>query len=91
MLAPLVRLGCDTAVCVNPRTARADGCRAGHEKQGQASGINLTIQMFGGTIGMAICGSILAATGSYRLVFLITGLLVLATIQCDLVDDRARR
>ncbi|MEX3011920.1 MFS transporter [Hoeflea sp. TYP-13] len=49
-------------------------------KQGQASGINLTIQMFGGTIGMALCGSILAATGSYRAVFLLTGVLVLGTI-----------
>ncbi|MDA4847402.1 MFS transporter [Hoeflea poritis] len=49
-------------------------------KHGQASGINLTIQMFGGTIGMALCGSILAATGSYQLVFMITGCLVLATV-----------
>lgn len=36
--------------------------------------------MLGGTIGMAICGSILAATGSYQVVFVVTGLLVLATI-----------
>lgn len=36
--------------------------------------------MFGGTIGMALCGSILAATGSYQLVFVVTGCLVLATI-----------
>ncbi|WP_169054309.1 MFS transporter [Nitratireductor sp. XY-223] len=50
------------------------------DKHGQASGINLTVQMLGGTIGMALCGSILAATGSYQLVFLITGCLVLATI-----------
>ena len=50
------------------------------EKHGQASGINLTLQMFGGTIGIAVCGSILATTGSYRIAFLLTGFLVVATI-----------
>ncbi len=49
-------------------------------QQSQASGVNLTIQMLGGTIGMAICSSLFTATGSFRLVFLVTGALVLATI-----------
>ena len=48
-------------------------------KQSQASGINLTIQMLGGTIGMAICSALFAVTGSFGLVFLLTGAVVLAT------------
>jgi MFS family permease len=39
------------------------------DQQGQASGVNLTTQMFGGTLAMAICGSLLAVTGSYAVVF----------------------
>ena len=41
-------------------------------KQGQASGIVLTAQLFGGTMGMAILGTLLATTQSYRAVFLAT-------------------
>ena len=40
------------------------------EKHGQASGINLTAQLLGGTIGMAVCGTLLTTTGDFRLVFL---------------------
>ena len=29
--------------------------------------------MLGGTIGMALCGGLLAATGDYRIVYLATG------------------
>jgi len=48
--------------------------------QSQASGVNLTIQMLGGTIGMALCSTLYAATGSFRLVFLVTGAVVLANV-----------
>lgn len=48
------------------------------EKQGQASGVNLSIQMLGGTVAMAVCGTLLVVTGAYWLVFLITGLCTLA-------------
>ncbi|MFC3229702.1 MFS transporter [Marinibaculum pumilum] len=50
------------------------------DHQGQASGVNLTVQMMGGTLGLALCTSILAATGSFPPVFLLTGLLVLACL-----------
>lgn len=43
------------------------------EKQGQAGGIVLSAQFLGGTIGMACLGALLAATGSYQVVFLATG------------------
>ena len=48
------------------------------EKQGQASGMNLSIQMLGGTVAIAVCGTLLVVTGAYWLVFLITGLCTLA-------------
>lgn len=48
------------------------------EKQGQASGVNLSIQMLGGTIAIAICGTLLLVSGAYWLLFLITGLVTLA-------------
>ncbi|MGB7950326.1 MAG: MFS transporter [Candidatus Binatia bacterium] len=40
------------------------------EKQGQASGINVTAQFLGGTIGMAVFGTLLVTTGSFEIVFL---------------------
>ena len=42
-------------------------------QHGQAGGINLTVQMLGGTLGVALCGAIYAATGDFRLVFLASG------------------
>lgn len=51
-------------------------------KRGQASGVNLTIQMLGGTVGMALCGTLLLVTGDYRSLFLMTGVLTLITVLC---------
>ncbi len=51
-------------------------------QQGQASGLNLTIQMLGGTVGMALCGTVLVATGDYRSLFLMTGALIFLTLIC---------
>jgi MFS family permease len=49
-------------------------------QQGQAGGVNLTIQMLGGTFGMALCGTFLVATGDYRSLFVMTGVLILAIL-----------
>ncbi|GAB5375190.1 MAG: hypothetical protein AcusKO_16520 [Acuticoccus sp.] len=49
-------------------------------QQGEASGVNLTIQMMGGTLGLAVASALLAATGSYAAVFLATGLVVLVMV-----------
>ena len=49
-------------------------------QQGQAGGVNLTIQMLGGTFGMALCGTFLLATGDYRSLFVMTGVLILAIL-----------
>ncbi|MEO4042594.1 MFS transporter [Hoeflea sp. CAU 1731] len=48
-------------------------------ERGQASGINLTIQMFGGTVGIALCGALLLETGQFWPVYLTTGALVFVT------------
>jgi MFS family permease len=50
------------------------------EERGQASGINLTIQMLGGTIGIAICSALLLESGRFWPVFALTGAVTLATI-----------
>jgi len=61
-------------------------------RQGQAGGVNLTIQMLGGTFGIGICSALLGVTGSYWLVFLLTGCAVLgsATISWLFVDRPSR-
>jgi EmrB/QacA subfamily drug resistance transporter len=50
------------------------------ERQGQASGLNLTLQMLGGTVGMALCGTLLVATGDYRSLFLLTAGAIFAAL-----------
>jgi EmrB/QacA subfamily drug resistance transporter len=52
------------------------------ERRGQAGGVNLTIQMLGGTVGIALCGALLVTTGDYRSVFLMTGSLTIMTMVC---------
>jgi EmrB/QacA subfamily drug resistance transporter len=42
------------------------------EKQGQASGISMTMRLLGATIGMAACSTLYATTESYQVVFLAT-------------------
>jgi EmrB/QacA subfamily drug resistance transporter len=49
-------------------------------QQGEASGVNLTVQMLGGTVGMALCSALLVATGTYWSLFLMTGALVFALL-----------
>ena len=48
-------------------------------QQGEASGVNLTIQMLGGTIGIALCGTLRLVTGEYASLFFMTGALLVAT------------
>ena len=57
-------------------------------QQGEASGVNLTIQMLGGTIGVALCSTLLVVTGDYGSIFFLTGalLFVVALVAWRLVD-----
>lgn len=44
------------------------------DKQGEASGLNLSIQMLGGSIGIAVCSMLLVVYGAYWLVFMVSAL-----------------
>jgi EmrB/QacA subfamily drug resistance transporter len=63
------------------------------EKQGQASGVNLSIQMMGGTLAIALCTPLLFLTGAYWPVFVLTGALTLATavVSWRLMERPSRR
>ncbi|MEM9631507.1 MAG: MFS transporter [Pseudomonadota bacterium] len=50
------------------------------DKHAQASGINLTIQMLGGSFGLAVCSALIAETGSYALLFFMVGCLTLLIV-----------
>ncbi|MEM9683234.1 MAG: MFS transporter, partial [Pseudomonadota bacterium] len=45
------------------------------EKRGEAGGISMTAQLLGGTVGMTICGALIATTSNFVLVYLVTGAL----------------
>lgn len=49
-------------------------------KHGLASGINLTVQMLGGSLGFAVCSALLTETQSYTLLFFVVGVGTLASI-----------
>ena len=65
-------------VAVPTRRAVMSSVPATH--RGQAGGVNLTIQMLGGTIGVALCSTILAATGDYASMFFMTGAVMLLVL-----------
>lgn len=48
------------------------------DKQGQVGGVMMTVRLLGGTLGMALGAALLAETGHYAMVFLTTGVLMLA-------------
>jgi EmrB/QacA subfamily drug resistance transporter len=81
IVAPLVVWGATLPLLAVP-ARRALMSAVPKTRQGQASGVNLTIQMLGGTVGIALCGSLLVITGDYRSLFVLTGTLIFATWLC---------
>ena len=79
LLGPLILWGCVMPLLYVP-TRRAVMAAVPAAELGEAGGINLTAQLLGGTIGMAVCGTLLAVTGDYRVVFLTSGALVVAVL-----------
>ena len=65
-------------VAVPTRRAVMSAVPATH--RGQAGGVNLTIQMLGGTIGVALCSTMLVATGNYANLFFMTGATMLLAL-----------
>jgi len=90
VVAPLVVWGASLPLLSVPPRRALMGAVA-PSQQSQASGVNLTIQMLGGTIGMALCSTLLAATASFQLVFLVTGCVVLATLPLAWLTIERRR
>lgn len=79
VVAPLIVWGASMPfISVAPRHALMSAVPK--SLQSQASGVNLTIQMLGGTIGMALCSTLYAATGDFRPVFLTTGCVILSML-----------
>ena len=70
LIAPLILYGLSLPFLVVP-TRRAIMAAVESSKQGQASGVSMTLQLFGGSVGVAVCGAILAVTGSFRAIYLI--------------------
>lgn len=59
------------------------------KSRGQASGINLSIQMLGGTVGIALCSVLMAATSTYWTVFAFAGFAsLLAAFICWAMVER---
>jgi predicted MFS family arabinose efflux permease len=79
LVAPLVIWGATLPFLYAP-TRRAAMNAVPEDKHGQASGISLTSQLLGGTIGMAVCGTLLATTGDFRPGFLATASLAGAVL-----------
>ena len=65
--------------CYAP-TMRAMANAVSREKQGQSSGIGITARLLGGTVGIAVCSTLLVATGNFQAVFLATGGTMIATL-----------
>jgi len=79
LVAPLVLWGCSMTLLYVP-TRRVVMAVVPVAEHGEAGGINLTAQLVGGTVGMAVSGTLLATTGDYRLIFLAAGGLSLAVL-----------
>ena len=47
-----------------------------HDKLGQSGGLTMTMQLLGGTVSMAVCGTILAGTGRFDGLYWLSGLLM---------------
>jgi EmrB/QacA subfamily drug resistance transporter len=79
LVAPLILWGCTMPLLYVP-TRRAVMAVVPAAEHGEAGGINLTAQLLGGTIGMAVCGTLLTTTGDYRVVFLTPGALTMVAL-----------
>jgi EmrB/QacA subfamily drug resistance transporter len=92
MVAPMIVWGVGIPFMFGP-AQRAMMNAVAADKQGQAAGIGRGAQQMGGTIGMAVCGTLLAMTGAFEAVFLVAGCLSLAVLAIDwrVIDDQALR
>lgn len=80
LLAPgLLIWGGGMSFCYAP-ALRAMANSVPQEKQGQTSGIGVTSRLLGGTIGVAVCSTLFVMTGSFQVVLLAAGGIMLAAL-----------
>ena len=91
MVVPMIIWGIGIPFLFGP-SQRAMMNAVSADRQGQAAGIGRGAQQMGGTIGMAVCGTLLATTGAFGPVFLVAGCLSLAVLAIDwrVIDDQLR-
>lgn len=75
----LVLWGGGMALCYSP-ILRAMANSVPPDMQGQCSGIGITSRLIGGTVGVALSSILLALTGSYQAVFLLTAAVMFASL-----------
>lgn len=79
VLAPLLLWGASMPSIAIP-SRRIQMNAVPKDQHAHASGINLTIQMLGGSLGLAVCSALLAETKSYSLLFLFVGIVTLLIV-----------
>jgi hypothetical protein len=79
LLHGLIGWGLGMPLCYAP-ALRAMPNSVHLEKQGQATGIGVTLRLIGGVIGMAVGSSLLLTTGSFEVVFLVTAVVMLMAV-----------
>ena len=79
LLPGLIGWGLGMPLCYAP-ALRAMPNSVPLEKQGQATGIGVTLRLIGGVIGMAVGSSLLLTTGSFEVVFLVTAVVMLIAV-----------
>jgi len=77
--APLVLWGASMPSIAIP-VRRVQMAAVPKYKQAQASGMNLTIQMLGGSLGLAACSALLSETRNYPLVFFVIGIVTFVAV-----------
>ena len=93
LLPGLIGWGLGMPLCYAP-ALRAMANSVAMAQQGQASGIGVTSRLIGGVIGMAIGSALLAATGSFGIVFSVTAAVMATAVAfgwfaIDRTDARA--
>ena len=78
-LAPLILWGASMPSIAIP-IRRVQMNAVPEDKRAQASGMNMTIQMLGGSFGLAVCSALIAETGSYPLLFFFVGIATLLIV-----------
>ncbi|MEM8957265.1 MAG: MFS transporter [Pseudomonadota bacterium] len=78
-LAPLILWGASMpSIAIPVRRVQMNSVPA--DKHAQANGISLTVQMLGGSLGLALCSALVAETQSYLALFLVVGCVTLLIV-----------